>query len=152
MDLYPSMLNTRTYNRMRDRLIDLSRQYTRDEIVRLERLGYRHVDTAQPVALRTSRWALGEVLTDDELDRHIRRVLRQLDVGPSTDAPGEFVIGASWDGCADDDDRRDSRHFDDVDDLIEFYEEMERQGRNPSHTNSYGPRGWEVGYDRDEEE
>lgn len=136
---------------MRDRLIDLSRQYDLDEIVRLEKLGFRRPVPEEPVALRTGKWALGELLTDQELDEYVRRIIRQLDIRAVGDPDGDFVIGASWDGCGEDEEEaRESQRFHDVEEMSEFYNRMEREGRNPTHSNSHGPRGWIVTYDKDD--
>ncbi len=148
MDLYQSLSNTRKYNRMRDRLVDLSRQYNLDEIVRLEKIGFRHPIPEEPVALRSGKWAVGVALTDAELNEHIRRIIRQLDIRLPPDAAEDFVVGASWDGCGDDEDEgRETRSFDNVEDMMDFYQRMEREGRNPEHHNVHGPRAWEITYD-----
>ena len=148
MDLYQSFSSRYQYNRMRDRLIDLSREYSLDEIVRLERLGFRDIDGDLAVALATARWAMGTVLSNDELDTHIRRTIRQLDL-PSTSAEDRdgFIIGASWDGCGDDEPERESRQFTDPEEMLDFIRRMEAEGRNPTHRNMHGPGGFTVHYD-----
>ncbi len=138
---------------MRDRLVDLSREYQLDDIVRLEKLAFRHPNPDEPVALRTGKWAIGVVSTDAELDAYVRRIIRQLDIRTGDGPSDEFVVGASWDGCGDDDeDERQSRTFDDVEEMAEFYSRMEREGRNPSHSNTHGPAAWQVTYDRADED
>lgn len=150
MDLYQSFSSQLTYNRMRDRLIDLSREYTIDDIVRLERLGFKEIGEDLSVALASGRWSMGVALTDEELDTHIRRIIRQLDLPRSSakDRDG-FIIGASWDGCGDDDEQqRESRRFrpGDESEMSDFFMQMLREGRDPAHW------GYEIYYDADPEE
>lgn len=148
----------RSYNQMRDRLIDLAKEYSFADIVRIENIELENYKAKNTVSAKTTGWAVTTILTKEERMKLISDFITSLDIGSQILTNRDFIIGSSEDAgdccgfggggsSGSSGGGRTRERFDDVEEMAERYYELERQGKNPSHSNQHGPGGWVIEYD-----
>lgn len=146
--------NRKSYNRMRDRISDLSQQYSLEDIVRIENLELEKYNLKRSVAEKTYGWAMTEILTTDERKEIINGFLKSLDI-KFKNKSGDLLIGSSEDeGCCGSGapEGKDRESFDDVEEMAARYAELEREGRDPHQVSQHGPGAWILEYDEEPNE
>ncbi|XLS27404.1 hypothetical protein ACJD0Z_09365 [Flavobacteriaceae bacterium M23B6Z8] len=136
--------NRREYNRMRDRISDLSREYSFDQIVRIENLEIEKFKLKKSVAEKTYGWAMSHVLSRDEREKIIANFLRSLDLKFDSNLH-DFIIGSSDDpGCCGGGGRSSEPAGSDREERMR---DLEEQGRNPIYIPHPGGPGGDIYYD-----